>query len=109
MRLAGPPVKQSTSRATHQRRSRVNLTRLVLQRSRVDAVTQARGARAVVEDVAEMARAFRAQHLRADHAVRHVPLLVAMAFDGRLGEARPAAAGVELGVRLEQGLPAPGT
>src|ERR1700757_4974908 len=59
--------------------------------------------------MAEMARALRAQDLGADHAVAMVPLFVDMAFRSRLGEARPAAAGVELGIGLEQGLPATGT
>src|ERR1700760_1641760 len=72
--------------------------RLVLQRRRVDAVAQARRSRSVIEDVAEMARAFRAQHLGADHAVRDVVRLVDMALNGGLGETRPAAAGVELGI-----------
>src|SRR6185437_14061507 len=58
--------------------------------------------------MAEMARAFRAQDLGADHAVTMVLLLVDMAFRGRLGEARPAAAGIELGIGLEQGLPTAG-
>src|SRR5580693_4432572 len=82
---------------------------LVLQRCRVDAVAQARGAGAVIEDMAEMAGAFRAQDLGAHHAVAMIVLLVDMAFGGRLGEAWPAAAGVELGIGLEQGLPATGT
>src|ERR1700693_4565982 len=55
-----------------------------------------------------MARAFRAQHFGPDHAVGHVPLLVDMALGGGLGEARPAAAGGELGVGLEQRLTAAG-
>src|ERR1700710_3034681 len=55
-----------------------------------------------------MAVALRAQHLGADHAVGHVTLLVDMAVDGRRGKARPAAAGIELGVGLEQRLAATG-
>ena len=58
--------------------------------------------------MAEMAVAFRAQHLGADHAVADIALLVDMALDRRLGEARPAAAGIELGVGLEQRLAAAG-
>src|SRR6476661_3545562 len=73
------------------------LFRLQLQRRRVDAVAQSGRSRAVIEDMAEMAGAFRAQHLGADHAVGGVPLLVDMTIDRRLGEARPAAAGIELG------------
>src|SRR5262245_5252026 len=82
------------------------LFRLQLQRRGVDAVAQAGRAGAVVEDMAEMAVAFRAQHFGADHAVTDIPLLVDMAFDRGLGKARPATAGVELGVGLEQGLAA---
>src|SRR5690349_18938966 len=59
--------------------------------------------------MAEMAVALRAQHLGADHAVGDVALLVDMAIDGRRRKARPAAAGIELGVGLEQGLAAAGT
>src|SRR5689334_3471169 len=61
--------------------------RFQLQRRRIDAVAKAGRARAVIEDVAEMACAFRAQHLGADHAVAHIRLLVDMALDGRLGKA----------------------
>src|SRR5579859_2120943 len=55
-----------------------------------------------------MAGAFRAQDFGADHAVRVILLLVDMALHRRLGEARPAAAGIELGIGLEQRLPAAG-
>src|SRR4029077_17195723 len=75
---------------------------------RVDAVAQAGWARAVGKDMAEMAIAFRAQDLGADHAVADIALLVDMALDRRLGEARPPAAGIELGVGLEQRLAATG-
>src|SRR5258708_4915663 len=47
-------------------RGNFRLFRLQLQCGRVDAVAQAGRARAVVEDVAAMALALRAQHLRAD-------------------------------------------
>src|SRR6185437_16177835 len=43
-----------------------------------------------------------------DHAVADIALLVDMAVYGGRGEARPAAAGVELGIRLEQRLAAAG-
>src|SRR5581483_2787638 len=81
---------------------------LQLQRRRVDAVAQAGRPRSVREDMAEMAGAFRAQYLCADHAVGGVVFLVDMTLDGRRGEARPAAAGIELGVGLEQRLAAAG-
>src|ERR1700727_909495 len=84
------------------------LLRLELQRRRVDAVAQARGAGAVLEHMAEMAVALRAQYLGADHAVADVAFLVDMAFRRRGGEAWPAATGVEFGVGLEQGLAAAG-
>src|SRR6478752_8592619 len=56
--------------------------RLQLQRRRIDAVAQAGRSRAVFEDVAEMAVAFRAQYFGADHAVADVVFLVDMAFHG---------------------------
>src|SRR3954467_9536330 len=79
-----------------------------LQGRGIDAVTQARRPRAVGEDMAEMAAALGAQHLGTDHAVADVPLLVDMALDGGLGEAGPAAAGIELRVGLEQHIAAAG-
>src|SRR5262245_24252553 len=88
--------------------SRSWLFRLQLQGGRIDAVAQAGGAGAVVEDVAEMAVAFRAQRLGADHAVADIALFVDMAVDGRRGETRPAAAGIELGIRFKQRLAATG-
>ena len=84
------------------------LFRLELQRGRIDAVAQAGRSRTVLEDVAEMAIAFRAQDLGANHAVGDVAFLVDMAVRGRRGETRPAAAGIELGVGFEQRLPAAG-
>src|SRR5437588_12830492 len=55
-----------------------------------------------------MAVALRAQHLGTDHAVGDVALLVDMAVHGGRGETWPAAAGIELGVGLEQRLAAAG-
>src|SRR5215211_1757100 len=55
-----------------------------------------------------MTVAFRAQHLRADHAVGDIALLVDMAVHGRRRKTRPAAAGIELGVGFEQRLAAAG-
>src|SRR5262249_15254650 len=88
------------------RHQKCELFRLQLERRRVDAVAQAGRARAVIEDMAEMAVAFRAQHLGAAHAVAVILLLVDIALGGGLGKARPAAAGIELGVGFEQGLAA---
>src|SRR5438034_146261 len=84
------------------------LFRLQLQRRRIDAVAQAGRAGAVVEDVAEMAAAFRAQHLGADHAVADIVFLVDMAIRRGRGKARPAAAGIEFRVGFEQRLAAAG-
>src|SRR5580704_4687479 len=86
----------------------LGLFRLQLQRRRIDAVAQAGRAGAVIEDVAEMAAALRAQHFGPHHAVADVALLVDMALGGRRGKARPAAAGIELGVGFEQRLAAAG-
>ena len=67
------------------------------QRGRVDAVAQAAAvARAVGEHMAEMAVAVRRAHLGADHAVGGVAQLVDVGGLDRLGEARPAAAGIVL-------------
>src|SRR5216684_7804616 len=76
----------------HPGMTRPRLFRLQLQRRRVDAIAQAGGAGAVLEHVAEMAIALRAQHFGADHAVADVALLVDLALGGRLGKAWPAAA-----------------
>src|ERR1700760_3947740 len=78
------------------RRFSSDLFRLQLQRRRVDAIAQTGRSRSVGKDMAEMAGAFRAQHLGADHAVGGVVLLVDMTIDSRCREARPAAAGIEL-------------
>src|SRR5690348_6392174 len=55
-----------------------------------------------------MARALGTQHLGADHAMAGVGFLVNVILRRRLGEAWPAAAGIELGVGVEQGLTAAG-
>src|SRR4029079_7505070 len=84
------------------------LFRLQLQRGRIDAVAQARWIRPVIEDVAEMTVAFRAQNLGADHAMARVALLVDMTFSDGRRKTRPTAAGIELGVGFEQCLSAAG-
>src|SRR6266700_970041 len=63
---------------------------------------------AVLEHMPEMAVALRAQHFGPDHAMADVALLVDVALQRRLGKARPAAAGIELGVGFEQRLSAAG-
>ena len=79
-----------------------------LERARVDAVAQAaRVARAVVEDVAEVAAAAAADDLGAAHEQRVVRARLDRGGDGRLGEARPAGAGVELGVGANSSAPQP--
>src|SRR5258708_20557016 len=82
------------------------LFRLQLQRRRIDAVAQSGRTGSVLEHVPEMAVAFRAQHFGPDHAMADVTFLVDMALGGGLRKARPAAAGIELGVGFEQRLTA---
>ncbi len=84
------------------RRGRLELNsrgdRLELQRDAVDAVTQPRRLRAIVEDVSKVAAAAPAVDRLADHAERRVPRRA----DGllqRRPEARPSRAGLELGRR----------
>src|ERR1700704_4219101 len=84
------------------------LFRLQLQRRRIDAVAQSGRAGSVLEHMAEMAVALRAQHFGPDHAVADVALLVDVALRRGGGKARPAAAGIELGVGFEQRLAAAG-
>ena len=78
-------------------------TRFEIKRSGVDAIAEAGGAGAVGEDVAEVGVALGAAHFDAAHAVAGV-------FDGAQGGVRhrfevtrPAAAGIELRGRVEQG------
>src|ERR1700694_156835 len=84
------------------------LFRLQFQRRGIDAVAQSGWAGTVLEYVPEMAVAFGPKHLGPHHAVADVALLVDMALRSGLGKARPAAAGIELGVGFEQRLPAAG-
>ena len=75
------------------------------QRSGVDAIAQAAAiARAIVEDVAEMAVAVGRADLGADHAVRDVAQFVDIGRLDRLREARPAAADFKLVGRGKQRL-----
>jgi hypothetical protein len=82
--------------------------RLQFQRCRVDAVAQSGRSGTVLEHMAEMAIALRAQHLGADHAVADVPFFVDMALDRGRRKTRPAATGIEFGVGFEQRLAAAG-
>src|SRR3954453_11810947 len=98
-------------RSAEDRRPRITPSaslRLQLQGCRVDAVAQSGRSRTVLEHMAEMAIALRAQHLGADHAVADVALFVDMALHCGRGKGRPAAAGIELGVGFEQRLAAAG-
>src|SRR5690606_34530891 len=72
-----------------------------VERDAVDAVAQAGGRWAVVEDVTEMAATGGAKHLGADHAVAAVGPFLDRAGD-RLVEAGPAGAALELLAALEQ-------
>src|SRR5438552_13266911 len=109
MKANKDPVRPVLGRTGYEMRSKQqSLFRLQLQRRRIDAVAQAGRAGAVVEDVAEMAVTFRAQHLGADHAVADIVFLVDMAIRRGRGKARPAAAGIEFRVGFEQRLAAAG-
>ena len=89
-------------------RARGAVAGVELERAGVDAVAQAaRLAGSVVEDVAEVAAAGAAQDLRAAHEQRVVGPRLDGGGDGRLGEARPAGAGVELGVEANSSAPQP--
>src|SRR5262245_33092603 len=74
------------------------------QRRAVDAVAQTAGARAVREEVAEVAFPVPAADLGANHPVRRVGVLDHVGWLQRSGEAGPAGAAVELVVRAEEWL-----
>src|SRR5712692_7771787 len=78
-----------------QRRNRTCLFRLQFQRRRIDAVAQSGRAGAIIEHVADMAVALRAQNLGPDHAMADVAHLVDLALYRRRREAWPAATGIE--------------
>src|SRR3954453_7077367 len=79
------------------------VARIELERARVDAVAEAaRVTRAVFEHVPEVAAAVAAGDLGAAHGRRVVGARLDRGGNGRLGEARPARAGVELGRGREQ-------
>src|SRR5437868_14294904 len=79
---------------------------LQLQRSRIDAVAQSGRAGPILEDMAEVTVALRAEHFGADHAMADVALFIDVVLRGGRRNARPAAAGVEVGLCFEQRLPA---
>src|ERR1035437_2490419 len=72
------------------------------ERERVDAVALPGGAWAVVEDVSEVPAAGAAHDLCPAHEQAVVRSQLDRLRDGRLGEAPPAGAGVELRVRREE-------
>ena len=74
---------------------------LKLQRRRIDAIAQARGLRTVLEDVAEVRVAPGAVDFRAPHEEGVVLARADVVRDGCM-KTRPAGAGLELGVRVEQ-------
>src|SRR5882724_1941908 len=79
---------------------------LEIQRRRVDAVALARRLGAVGKDVAEMSGTAGAMHLGARHEEAAVGLGLDGFLAGRLIEARPAGAGIELRRRIEHRLAA---
>src|SRR5690242_15445372 len=76
--------------------------RLQIESARVDAVAQPGGVGTVVEHVPEMASAAAAQDLGALHEQASVLAGLDVLGDGRLVEAGPSGAGVELRVGAEQ-------
>src|SRR5262245_36282666 len=81
---------------------------LLLERAGVDAVAQAGRLRAIGEDVPQMAAAAPAMHFGALHEMAAVGLRLDGVARHRGVEARPAGAGVELGVRIEERRATPG-
>src|ERR1700752_4004518 len=75
---------------------------LELEGRGIEAVPQAGRRRAVGEDVPEMTAATPACDLRPHHAVAAVLVLLDPSLGARPGNARPAGARYELGVRDEQ-------
>src|SRR5581483_2853171 len=80
-----------------------HLLRLKLHGDAVDAVAQPGRRRPILEDVAQVAAAAAAVHLRADHAVAFVDRGLDGARNG-IVEGGPAGAALELPLRHEQGL-----
>src|SRR5438105_609475 len=77
-----------------------------VQRSRVNAVAQPGRIRTVVEHMPEMSTAAGARHLGAAHSPGIIRRGVDVLLGQRRVEARPAAFGIELGLRTEQLVPA---
>ena len=90
-------------------RGSVRLVLVERQRARVDAVALAGRARPVGEHVPEVPATGGTGDLDAVHSVAVVGVELHVGAVRRLGEARPAGAGIELRVRGEQLGAAPGT
>src|SRR5215470_2442756 len=101
LRTLAPIIGSSSARRTRNAGAPCSLA-VELERGRVHAVAQARRSRPVVEDVTEMRIARRAQYFSALHEEAPVLLGAKVLLGHRRIEARPAAAGVELGRRVEQ-------
>src|SRR5215213_1245992 len=89
------------SSSSFMRRRSLSRFRLEIQRRRIHAIAQPGIGGAVREDVSQVRAALGAHGFGADHAVAAVGDLLDRAGHG-LRETRPAAAGVELGARVEQ-------
>ena len=100
LRDAGAPGGRSA--AAERAGLRLSSSRVELQRAGVDAVALAGRVRAVVEDVAQVAAAARADDLGAPHEEAVVGPGLDPVVGHRVPEARPPGAGVELGVGAEQ-------
>src|SRR5580765_937191 len=99
---AGSMAREAAARISA-RLSMFVASRDEIERRRVHAIAQTGGARAVVEDVAQMAIAPRAEHLVANHAVGGVSGAGDILFGDGLPETRPAGAGLEFRFGVEQG------
>src|SRR5260221_5204489 len=84
----------------------VALPRLELQRGRIQAVAQPRRLRAIGEDVAQVGVAAAANDLGPHHEMAFIGHERDAVVVERLPETRPAGAGLELGLRVEQRLTA---
>src|SRR5918994_625837 len=105
--LAGSRSRGSLKASAHAAACRASDSRasgraLEIERAGVDAVAEARRVGPVVEHVTEVAAAGRAHDLRARHPVARVRLGDDAVEGGRLEEARPAAARLELRVGAEE-------
>src|SRR5438270_7530509 len=101
-RRSSSPPRNAPGSASSSRWNRSHLFWGELQGTAVDAVAQAGWLRAVREHVAQVAAAAAADDLGAGHPVARVGVGLDRFGEGRLGEARPPGARLELGVGAEQ-------